>query len=506
MWLLLAAALLCTGTLLHARYGTYHLFAPSGHARGLDDAYITFRYAQHLAEGYGLVFNIGERVEGFSNPLYTVLLAGVIRVLAVEDLYRVALVLNIGFMLAALVVLHRAAERRYGARAASLAAFLFALTPSVWLWAGAGLETPLVVLSVLGAWSAFPGAERRGSLPWLMFWIMVLIATRVDGFLLAGTFVVALAATGRHRMALKLFAGGALMFCALLMWRELYFGAPWPNTFYAKICGPVVERVATGGRFFRLALSRMNLWPYVVAITVTGILALRRRGGDSSPRADLIDILVPSVAIAHFVQAGGDDLGERFLMPVVVLGVVLGSAAIVRLRRGWVVPAGVLAVLLTMSPLVRDPRFKVRQDKYDFLVELGVFLRTEGSRSVAVEAAGKPAFFGQLETIDMLGLTDWHIARTPARSSRPGHCRFDPEYVLARRPDLIATGVDPALNGRWGMDRERYEAAGYRLKYLLNITEYRFPRNILPVEGLSSGETTRLIEAGYAYGILGRYR
>ncbi len=40
-----------------------------------DDAYISFRYAQNLAEGNGLVFNVGEYVEGFTNLSWTVLLA-----------------------------------------------------------------------------------------------------------------------------------------------------------------------------------------------------------------------------------------------------------------------------------------------------------------------------------------------------------------------------------------------------------------------------------------------
>ena len=47
----------------------------------LDDAYITFRYARHLAEGYGLgAWNhTGEHVEGYSSLLWTLLLAGAAR-------------------------------------------------------------------------------------------------------------------------------------------------------------------------------------------------------------------------------------------------------------------------------------------------------------------------------------------------------------------------------------------------------------------------------------------
>ena len=40
-----------------------------------DDAYISFRYARNLVEGNGLVFNVGERVEGYTNFLWTLMSA-----------------------------------------------------------------------------------------------------------------------------------------------------------------------------------------------------------------------------------------------------------------------------------------------------------------------------------------------------------------------------------------------------------------------------------------------
>ena len=41
-----------------------------------DDAFISFRYARNLLDGHGLVWNPGERVEGYTNFLWTILLAG----------------------------------------------------------------------------------------------------------------------------------------------------------------------------------------------------------------------------------------------------------------------------------------------------------------------------------------------------------------------------------------------------------------------------------------------
>src|SRR5262245_60209180 len=41
----------------------------------IDDAFISLRYARNLATGHGLVYNAGERVEGYTNFLWALFLA-----------------------------------------------------------------------------------------------------------------------------------------------------------------------------------------------------------------------------------------------------------------------------------------------------------------------------------------------------------------------------------------------------------------------------------------------
>ena len=65
----------------------------------VDDAYISFRYADNLARGLGLVYNPGERVEGYSNFLWTLLLAGGARLGL--DVVRLSVVLALGAFLVA---------------------------------------------------------------------------------------------------------------------------------------------------------------------------------------------------------------------------------------------------------------------------------------------------------------------------------------------------------------------------------------------------------------------
>jgi hypothetical protein len=62
---------------------------------GLDDAYISYRYAQNLAQGNGLVFNRGERVEGYSNFLHVLMMTPAFFVTDREGVYFFSLLLNL---------------------------------------------------------------------------------------------------------------------------------------------------------------------------------------------------------------------------------------------------------------------------------------------------------------------------------------------------------------------------------------------------------------------------
>ena len=57
----------------------FGLWRALGAAWLADDSFISFRYAEHLARGHGLVYNVGERVEGYTNLLWTLLVAAALR-------------------------------------------------------------------------------------------------------------------------------------------------------------------------------------------------------------------------------------------------------------------------------------------------------------------------------------------------------------------------------------------------------------------------------------------
>jgi len=74
-----------------------------------DDTFISLRYARNLVEGYGLVFNVGEQVEGYTNYLYTLLLAGIMQ--AGWNAVPATLLFGLAFGLLSMVVTVRLARQ-----------------------------------------------------------------------------------------------------------------------------------------------------------------------------------------------------------------------------------------------------------------------------------------------------------------------------------------------------------------------------------------------------------
>ncbi|RLB62250.1 MAG: hypothetical protein DRI90_09485 [Deltaproteobacteria bacterium] len=132
----------------------------------MDDAYISFRYARNFARGLGLVYNAGERIEGYTNFLWTVLLGGGIKVGLDPDL--LAKVLGAGFALGTLGMVYLlSALLRPLTVAPCMATWLLATTAASMGYAVFGLETTMFTFLLLyGTWLMLREEQRDGSFPW----------------------------------------------------------------------------------------------------------------------------------------------------------------------------------------------------------------------------------------------------------------------------------------------------------------------------------------------------
>jgi len=486
----------------------------SGHALGADDAFISYRYASNLVSGEGLVFNPGERVEGYSNLLYVLLVSAGLVFLNDDQAYGFSVAINLLFTVLTYLAFLWIARRTLRGHGPLVAVVLFSLTPSLWIWTGSGMETPLVLLLVVLTWGALEagletGDRRAGG--FLGALAMIAVLSRADGFLtplFAAGFCLL---RGRRRLAMAIGGAMVLTLALLVAWRLWYYGYPLPNTYYVKVSGDLSDRISSGLDALWQVGTRQGLLVHVSILAGYLAWAFAKRGRDAFGRLPF-EACFGIAWLCYFVYVGGDVLFDRFLVPIFPLGILLA----LRWSQEWSgkpLATTRLVLLLValaaahLTPFVIDYRMAyLTGGKYDRWVTLGRHLREQHRGAVlAIDAAGKVPFFSGLRTIDMLGLNDEHLGHSDARPNfRVGHNKFDPDYVLGRTPDLVAAWMKPNLDLHWGIDRMRYERAGYRIRYLCSTNRRPPGKAIIDVSGLDASAIRRLRKRGYAYAVLER--
>jgi hypothetical protein len=440
----------------------------------LDDAYITFRYAEHLADGHGPVYNVGERVEGYTTFLWVALLAlGSAAGLTVEPLSKILGVALGVSSLGLLATTSRVAggDDGWDERGAAVAVLTLGSCGMFTGWVMSGMEVALVVALSTATWLAH--LARRP------------VATGVLGALATMTrpdaLLVPLVQATEHALRRDWRALGRHLgpFVALygpyFGWRFTYYGWLLPNTFYAKV-GTTSEQLARGLEYVVGFLGPGAL----LVLPLVGVVVWWRR-------ASLLwtPLAWAALHVAYVVAVGGDVMPAwRFFAPVLPVlawttGWVLQRAAERWPPAPWAVTV-VVAFQLWQLSTHRELRGRILGGNVGRNgVEVGRWLRDQvpPDTLLATNTAGSVPYFSQLPTIDMLGLNDAHIAHRQMPhmgSGKAGHEKADGAYVLSRQPDLVLFG---AARGRktpaFRSDRELYAQPEFRTQYQLE--SYRLP-------------------------------
>lgn len=441
----------------------------------VDDAYISYRYAQHLAEGRGLIFNPGEKpVEGYTNFLWTLLLSLAPRLrLSFETWSRflgmVCTFFAAGFaarILALLLQDHSEADRPLDIRWSGVAVLLILTNASVILWSGAGMETTLFAMLLTGGVLFFLQFIRQPTcfhLSGAMLYFVLLSLCRPEGLALSGLFglwvlLYPLGTGGCRWMRVAPLAVQGMVAGAHFSWRLFRYGSLLPNTYYAKV-GYSRDQLWRGLDYLADYFGSFGSWLWLV------FLFLAWRMLRSSPGRGFLFAAI-GLWLAIVAMVGGDALPMyRFVVPVIPLLSVLlalgmggfiaglqqwrdrgmGNRSPFGLPESWIL----LLVMIAISVL---PAYRGRQAEYveadrermEDRVEIGKWLRERyADKTIALNAAGAIPFYSGMRTIDMLGLNNYHIARRPVESlgqGVAGHEKHDVEYVLSRRPELIFIG------------------------------------------------------------------
>ncbi len=423
----------------------------------IDDAYISLRYADNWANGRGLAFNPGEKVEGYTNFLMVALEATAIKIgldpeasmsaigwfslalLVFVQTLAVALLLTPGRWLLTIVV-----------------AIALACHPMLICWGASGMETCLFAALVMASFLIAVAGTFTG---WSQA-VGVLLAlagmTRPEAVALVP--IAVWVTYSRHRdlgEACRVFAWFAGLYGLYFGIRWWHFGYLLPNTFYAKL--------DFGGKSI-WERGTLYLWDFLRAaplVSLLGLVAIARAWKGPLWIRTWSAVVVAQALIV--VYEGGDHFAMfRFLLPTVPF---LGMLALIWPMewiedRTWARQTRLAVTLLAIGLIgfstlrlgrhekrfeapgvLQFARFRSEGQMTRTWSTMGSWLRQEAPEgaSLATIAIGAIGFHSYLHVLDPYGLTDPEIAhrQVDLGSGYAGHEKFDIDSVFERRPTYL---------------------------------------------------------------------
>lgn len=448
----LGAAAMGAAFFLHVRYFN-------------DDSLITLRCATNLSNGEGLVYNAGEKILGVTTPLWALLLAAAVK-LGIDGIAAATWlgVAAFGWSASAAVLLLRARGVAWPGQA--LVAALFASSPMLLSWAGAGMETPAYVAAIV----TFLWLLETRSFVALGFVGGAMILLRPDaGLVLAACAVVEVIRTREIRPLLRAAPGFALLVLPWVVVGTIYYGSPLPNSGFAKRL-----QVEDWGTY--LGALGPALWAVgaVLPFALVGFVASMSRAvraggangaGSAAPAAS-------ALAIAAGMHFGGLPGCGWYLPPVMCLVLVLAaegaSIAASAVAGGADFLRKPIALAIVASPLIGHAKLpavahdlKISQSQIERCHgKVGTWLGEHAPRgvSVGVDNIGYIGWRSGLRVVDMLGLVQGGTRERIAAGER--------DYALrSQRPELIACWIGRGSTHKYLPPKSWFESEGYRVVF-----------------------------------------
>jgi hypothetical protein len=424
-----------------------------------EDALMLLRYSEHLAQGHGITWNVGEKpVEGATDFLYMVMVSGIAKLTGLGVIQAARLLIGACWIALPLIVFS-AARLTLGGN------LWFCAAVALYMSAGPGAKyvqtcfgAPVAAVAAAVTWwlanelmyRKFTWSKALG----LGLSAVILGLIRPEGSLLGIFILLAVLIrqpTRRGATLLGFLACFGTIGLTYFLWRWHYFGYLLPNPFYVKGGGhlhPDGLKRSVGN------MCRM-LWP---AIPI-GVLALRAR----TDRRNLVALLVPVVLFTGIwlLLSNENNHLMRFQFPLVPImlislpSLLWGFTAQFNLPRPAGLPNGVrLAATASAVSFLFICMFTFRQI-YGSSVDVasGIAYPTAMRKfaakgyTMAITEAGQFPFYSKWNAIDALGLNDAHIA----------HFGISEGYLDQYQPELIMYHL-----AQWGtyqnFDAELHEA------------------------------------------------
>ena len=512
-----------------------------------DDAYITFRFSQNVADGLGLRYNLGDHtpVEGYSNFLWLMLAVPFERLRADVGLWMCVLSILTGVAL--LLYVHWTLRRYFEVSegAALLAALCMATLPTLTIWATSGLETMPFALFTFATFERLVLARRRDA--WLggavaalglslirtegIAWVGVIVVMGIIGRSIDGRSQDALLPKSVTRSLASLVRPAVLagllavaLFGAYFASRSLYFDSWVSNTTKVK--------VGFGTKSLQSGLAYVSVYYLTTLVPLLAFLGapatLRRRLG-AGLQVFLLALAFPVYAIV----VGGDYLPMgRMLVPGTAFAVLMIGIGIdeVWKRHGGVlaVTLAAFALLLGLAPAhdmhpvptsVRKAfhfrsnteRFRSEFAQWEFIAKSTPRWRLLGEEMAKLGkpgdtwvagAIGAKGYYSELFIYDMGGLVTREVAERPAKRKgrSPGHEKtVSHNFFMDREPTFLRARMVPGDHRAVAAEVRSWKiGAAVKKLYVPQIQPVHTKKNLVVLRRATEGEDTAAAWASVA--------
>jgi hypothetical protein len=428
-WLVLALIVFAAAT--HAYLTVDFSLAPA------EDAAMLMRYARHVADGHGIVWNVGEPpIDGATDFLFMIAIAALVKLGISLELATRALILSAHALSAGIVFV---AVREIG-RAPTLAALasgVYLILGPATAYIGTYFGAPVFALCAAAAWTcalAIANGPTNRALPAAFACFSLLTGlVRPEGVILASLMLVSIvvaAGLKASRPAIVWFvATFATLGLAYFFWRWHYFGHPLPNPFYKK-GGGALHFSGLKDSVFNTVKFTLPLLP-LYAIGLFSRATLRRT----------IAVAIPMVGFAAcFISISSEmNFAGRFqyvLLPMALMAwpvplnriIDYAASATTPMRRRAISAAGTIFFFASVAYM------QVWRGDWahypDGRAAMGKMLREHKDKDLrlATSEAGLLPLYSEWRTLDAWGLNDFTIAT---------HGTITSDYLSAFDPDLI---------------------------------------------------------------------
>ncbi len=423
-----------------------------------DDAMISMKYAKNIVDGKGPYWNRGDTVEGYTNPLWVVImlipnyfLPINYSSLFIQILGLLFLILN-GYLVILIVESLHQIPKNYKLTAEVITLFLtFTYYPLLY-FSLMGMETSIIsFLLLLGIY-----ALLKKSFGLLLVVQILLYLVRPDNVIFYSIFFFTSLSFLNFKQVVKMYVLVLSIIMAHVALRFYFYHQLLPNTYVLKVTGwTFSERFANGLLFLR---DFFNESIYILAALVIGIIFIK--GAYKYVFASFVII-----AILYQLSVGGDAWNywritapvfpELFIIVALLITQVAANYSKVLMRYNVL---SVFLMFFVISKLLyHDARFipemifakpmyqkDVNTIDLNFALGLNEFLGQNGV--VGVACAGVIPYFSNFYNVDLLGKNDAYIARLPIHNApmwfnmktTPGHNKYDFRWTVKKyNPDVL---------------------------------------------------------------------